>query len=294
MVDIHGQHRVEAVTVAPVDATLTPDLSRAVRIPCDTLLLSIGLIPDNQLAHQLRLRLDPVTQGPVVTSAMETSMSGVFACGNTVHIHDLVDFVSQEAALAGERAAQFVQGALPPPDNVRLTPGENVAYCVPQTLATEREQNVVPARAPSVGGVHAGILHARRRVRLHPQAALRLPRRDGQHHHAPAFFGELSRRRAARQRATALRGGGMNRDENAARHAVTTTTYLCIGCPLGCGWSQTWMARKRSWKSAAFRANGAGMRGPRACRSATCGHHHRGRRWWDVGPSACALGRHGA
>ena len=142
VVDIHGQNRVEAVTVAPVDATLAPDLQRAVRIPCDTLLLSIGLIPDNQLAHQLRLRLDPVTQGPVVTSAMETSMSGVFACGNTVHIHDLVDFVSQEAALAGERAAQFVQGALPPPDNVRLTPGENVAYCVPQTLATEREQTL--------------------------------------------------------------------------------------------------------------------------------------------------------
>lgn len=142
VVEIHGQERVEAVTVAPVDETLTPDLARVQRIPCDTLLLSIGLIPDNQLAHQLRLRLDPVTQGPVVTSAMESSMAGVFACGNTVHIHDLVDFVSREATLAGGYAARFVQGMLPPPDNVRLTPGENVAYCVPQTLATEREQTL--------------------------------------------------------------------------------------------------------------------------------------------------------
>ena len=142
VVEIHGHNRLDAVTVAPVDAALSPDLTRAVRISCDTLLLSIGLIPDNQLAYQLRLRLDPVTQGPVVTSAMETSLPGIFACGNAVHIHDLVDFVSQEAALAGQRAAQFVQGTLPPADNIRLTPGENVAYCVPQTLASDRDQTV--------------------------------------------------------------------------------------------------------------------------------------------------------
>jgi NADPH-dependent 2,4-dienoyl-CoA reductase/sulfur reductase-like enzyme len=142
VVEIHGHQRVEAVTVAPVDPSLAPDLTRAERIPCDTVLLSVGLIPDNQLAHQLRLRLDPVTQGPVVTSAMETTMPGVFACGNTVHIHDLVDFVSREAAHAGDCAARYVQGTELPHDNVRLTPGENVAYCVPQTLAGDREQTL--------------------------------------------------------------------------------------------------------------------------------------------------------
>jgi pyruvate/2-oxoglutarate dehydrogenase complex dihydrolipoamide dehydrogenase (E3) component len=141
-VEIHGHQRVEAVTVAPVDPSLAPDLTRAERIPCDTVLLSVGLVPDNQLAHQLRLRLDPVTQGPVVTSAMETTMPGVFACGNTVHIHDLVDFVSREAAHAGDCAARYVQGTELPHDNVRLTPGENVAYCVPQTLAGDREQTL--------------------------------------------------------------------------------------------------------------------------------------------------------
>lgn len=142
VVGIHGRDRVEKVTVAPVDHRLQPILSRAWEIPCDTLLLAIGLIPDNELAHQLRLRLDPVTSGPVVSSTMESSLDGVFACGNTVHIHDLVDFVSEEATLAGANAARYVIGHLPPADNVRLVPGENVAYCVPQTIATDREHNV--------------------------------------------------------------------------------------------------------------------------------------------------------
>lgn len=142
VVGIHGRDRVEKVTVAPVDPKLQPILSQAWEIPCDTLLLSIGLIPDNELAHQLRLRFDPVTSGPVVSSTMESSLDGIFACGNTVHIHDLVDFVSEEAALAGANAARYVTGHLPPADNVRLMPGKNVAYCVPQTIATDREHTV--------------------------------------------------------------------------------------------------------------------------------------------------------
>lgn len=142
VVGIQGRDRVEKVTVAPVDGKLQPILSRAWEIPCDTLLLAIGLIPDNELAHQLRLRLDPVTHGPVVSSTMESSLDGVFACGNTVHIHDLVDFVSAEATLAGANAARYVTGHLSPADNVRLIPGDNVAYCVPQTIATDREHTV--------------------------------------------------------------------------------------------------------------------------------------------------------
>ncbi|MGC9502387.1 NAD(P)/FAD-dependent oxidoreductase [Baaleninema sp.] len=141
VVDIHGQDRLEAVTVAPVDG-FTPDLSRSETIPCDTLLLSIGLIPDNELARQLNLRFDPVTRGPLVSSTMETSKNGVFACGNTVHIHDLVDFVSQESELAGRNAGLYVTGQQPPPDNVRLVPGENVGYCVPQTISTDRDHTI--------------------------------------------------------------------------------------------------------------------------------------------------------
>ena len=139
---IHGRDRVEKVTVAPVDNQLRPIMNQSWDVPCDTLLLSIGLIPENELSRQLNLRLDPVTQGPVVNSTMETSLDGVFACGNVVHIHDLVDFVSQESLLAGVSAGQFVSDQRPPADNIRLIPGDNVAYCVPHTISTDREHTV--------------------------------------------------------------------------------------------------------------------------------------------------------
>jgi pyruvate/2-oxoglutarate dehydrogenase complex dihydrolipoamide dehydrogenase (E3) component len=139
---IHGRDRVERVTVAPVDDQLKPIVDKSWDIPCDTLLLSIGLIPENELSRQLKLRLDPVTQGPVVNSCMESSLDGIFACGNVVHIHDLVDFVSQEARLAGRNAGWYVQDRRPPADNIRLIPGDNVAYCVPHTISTDREHTV--------------------------------------------------------------------------------------------------------------------------------------------------------
>jgi NADPH-dependent 2,4-dienoyl-CoA reductase/sulfur reductase-like enzyme len=139
---IHGRERLERVTVAPVDGQLRPMLDKAWDIDCDTMLLSIGLIPENELSRQLNLRFDPVTSGPVVNSAMETSMDGVFAGGNVVHIHDLVDFVSQESLLAGRNAGLYVTGERPPADNIRLSPGENVAYCVPHTISTDRPHTV--------------------------------------------------------------------------------------------------------------------------------------------------------
>ena len=142
IVDIHGHSRVEKVTVAPVDAALQPQLDRAWEVACDTVLVSIGLIPENELSQQMRLRLDPVTRGPLVSSTMECTRDGVFACGNVVHIHDIVDFVSAEATLAGFSAGQFVTGVRPLSDNVRLQPGESVAYCVPHTISTERQHVV--------------------------------------------------------------------------------------------------------------------------------------------------------
>jgi len=142
IVDIRGRDRVTGVAVAPVGEGFRPDLGRAWDIACDTVLLSIGLIPENELSRRIDLRLDPVTTGPVVSSTMETSANGVFACGNVVHIHDLVDFVSQEALLAGRAAGDYVTGHRPPADNIRLLPGDNVAYCVPHTLSTDREHVV--------------------------------------------------------------------------------------------------------------------------------------------------------
>ncbi len=142
VVHIHGRERVEKVTVAPVDEALRPIMTKSRDIPCDTLMLSIGLIPENELSQRINLRLDPVTTGPVVTSSMETTHDGVFACGNVVHIHDLVDFVSEESLLAGRSAGEYVTGKRRPADNIRLIPGENVAYCVPHTISSDREHTV--------------------------------------------------------------------------------------------------------------------------------------------------------
>jgi len=142
VVEIHGQKRLEKVTVTQVDDMLQPRPDRAWEVSCDTLLISIGLIPENELSHQMRLRFDPVTRGPIVNSAMECSRNGIFACGNVVHIHDLVDFVSAEAMVAGRSAGQYATGTVPRLDNVQLQAGENVAYCVPHTISTEREHTV--------------------------------------------------------------------------------------------------------------------------------------------------------
>ncbi len=139
VVRVSGRDRVERVTVAPVDAELRPDLDHAWEIACDTLLVSVGLIPENELSRALGVALDPLTGGPVVSSTLETTKRGVFACGNVVHIHDLVDFVSEEAEVAGRAAAAHANGSRPPPDNIRVLPGENVASCVPHTISSDRE-----------------------------------------------------------------------------------------------------------------------------------------------------------
>ena len=102
VVDIHGRERLEAVTLAQVDGSRRPIPGTERRIPCDTLLLSVGLLPENELSREAGVQMDSVTGGPVVSDDLSTSLPGVFACGNVLHVHDLVDFVSQEAAKAGE------------------------------------------------------------------------------------------------------------------------------------------------------------------------------------------------
>ena len=109
VVKIHGKERVEGVTLAKVDGHMKPISGTEEYIPCDTLLLSVGLLPENELTEELGAKMSPVTRGPLVNESMETSLSGVFACGNVLHVHDLVDFVSQEAALAGKAAAEWLK-----------------------------------------------------------------------------------------------------------------------------------------------------------------------------------------
>ncbi len=139
---IHGRERVEGVTVAPVDGHFRAQMAQARTLACDTLLLSIGLIPENELSQSLGLRLDVVTGGPLVSSTLETSMPGLFACGNVLHVHDLVDFVTAESLLAGRFAGEWAQGVRRPADNISLVPGDNVRYCVPHTLSPEREHTI--------------------------------------------------------------------------------------------------------------------------------------------------------
>ncbi len=139
---IHGKDRLEKITVAPVDENFQPQHDKAWDVECDTLLLSIGLIPENELSLNLGINLDVVTGGPVVSSTMETSIPGMFACGNVLHVHDLVDFVTQESLLAGRFAGEWAQGIRRPKDNIRLVPGNNVRYCVPHTLSHEREHTI--------------------------------------------------------------------------------------------------------------------------------------------------------
>ncbi|MBQ6698405.1 MAG: FAD-dependent oxidoreductase [Oscillospiraceae bacterium] len=108
VVEIHGRERVEGVTVARVDENRKPISGTYEFVPCDTLLLSVGLIPENELTKKAGIELDPITNGPVVDENRETSVSGIFACGNVVRVHSLVDYVSEEAETAGKSAAKYI------------------------------------------------------------------------------------------------------------------------------------------------------------------------------------------
>ncbi|MCL6614126.1 MAG: NAD(P)/FAD-dependent oxidoreductase, partial [Firmicutes bacterium] len=110
VIEIHGRKRVEGVTIAEVDEEMKPIPGTAQYVPCDTLLLSVGLIPENELSKMAGIELDPATMGPKVNHRRETSVEGIFACGNVVHVHDLVDFVTFESRLAGRGAAQYLKG----------------------------------------------------------------------------------------------------------------------------------------------------------------------------------------
>ena len=140
---IHGKERVEGVTVAAVDANRKPVAGTEEYIECDTLLLSVGLIPENEISTGCGVSIDSSTSGPIVNEHMQTSVPGVFACGNTVHVHDLVDFVTAESLRAGENAAKYVQKKIKNNgQHVTLRPGNRVRYTVPQYIeSTESDTN---------------------------------------------------------------------------------------------------------------------------------------------------------
>lgn len=141
---IHGKERVEGVSVAAVDKNRKPIPETEEFIECDTLLLSVGLIPENEISSASGIAIDSTTSGPVVDEHMQTSVEGIFACGNTVHVHDLVDFVTQESLRAGENASKYVQGIhTKNPKNIVLRPGNRVRYTVPQHIQSNESETPV-------------------------------------------------------------------------------------------------------------------------------------------------------
>jgi NADPH-dependent 2,4-dienoyl-CoA reductase/sulfur reductase-like enzyme len=127
---IEGKDRVEAVTVTPLDSG-TPMKEKSFRIECDTVLLSVGLIPENELSRDAGVRLSHDTGGPVVDARLMTSVDGVFACGNVLHVHDLVDWATEEAERCGGHVAEYLRGDGKPAEQGRVIPGANVKYVVP-------------------------------------------------------------------------------------------------------------------------------------------------------------------
>lgn len=154
VVDIKGKERLEGVTLAEVDQKGKPISGTEEFYSCDTLLLSVGLIPENEISGGMGVEMNPVTSGPKVNESLETNIEGVFACGNVLHVHDLVDFVSEEAVSAGKNAAAYVREGdrLENEKEIVLNPVEGVRYTVPGTICVNRMDEKLTVRF-RVGGV---------------------------------------------------------------------------------------------------------------------------------------------
>lgn len=153
VVDIKGKERVEGIVLAEVDEKNRPIPGTEEFYECDTLLLSVGLIPENELSGQMGVELSQVTSGPVVNESLETNLEGVFACGNVLHVHDLVDFVSEEAEAAGKNAACYVKNERKERgEQIFLKAEQGVRYTVPSQIDSERmeEKQIVRFRVGNV------------------------------------------------------------------------------------------------------------------------------------------------
>ena len=142
VVKIHGKKRVEGVTIAKVDEKGKPIKETMQFIECDTLLLSVGLIPENELTKSAGIDINRITNGADVTQSRETSIPGVFACGNVLRVHDLVDYVSEEAEIAGKNAALYIKGELKNDVDIPIEPDGKVRYTVPQRITEKKDTKV--------------------------------------------------------------------------------------------------------------------------------------------------------
>lgn len=146
VIKIHGKERVTGVTLAKVDEHRKPIVGTEEYYSCDTLLLSVGLIPENELSNSLNIKMVPTTSGPEVNESLETSMEGVFACGNVLHVHDLVDYVTEEAKAAGKNAAKYIHGELKKGTVIELVGCDGVRYTVPKYIQVENMEDSITVR----------------------------------------------------------------------------------------------------------------------------------------------------
>ncbi|MFZ2456713.1 MAG: NAD(P)/FAD-dependent oxidoreductase [Candidatus Altiarchaeia archaeon] len=136
---IHGNKRVEAITLAQVDERFKPIAGTEKTIKCDTLLLSVGLIPENELTRNAGIAIDEITGGAMIDERMQTSIQGIFACGNVLHVHDVVDYVSMEGEKAGKDAAEYSLGKARTEGTIKAKPGPGVRYVLPQLLSGDED-----------------------------------------------------------------------------------------------------------------------------------------------------------
>lgn len=139
VVKIHGKDRLTGVTVAKVDENRKPIKESEKYVECDTLLLSVGLIPENELTRSADVSIDSVTNGAITDQDRMTSIDGIFACGNVLHVHDLVDFVSDEAEIAGKGASEYIKGDYKKEVEIPVTTDGKIRYCVPQKITKNKD-----------------------------------------------------------------------------------------------------------------------------------------------------------
>lgn len=149
VVNIHGKRKLEGITIAAVDEHNLPIPGTEAYYACDTLLLSCGLIPENELSLTAGIDINPITNGPRVSDDLETSIPGIFSCGNALHVHDLVDFVSEEASRAGENASRYIRsgrGGEKSCRRIRVVVGGGVRYTVPSSIDADGPNEAVHIR----------------------------------------------------------------------------------------------------------------------------------------------------
>jgi NADPH-dependent 2,4-dienoyl-CoA reductase/sulfur reductase-like enzyme len=181
VIEIHGKERVTGVTVAGIDKNFKPISGTERYVPCDTILLSVGLIPENELTRGAGIAIESRTSGAGVDDAFMTGVPGIFSCGNVLHVHDLVDHVSDEASLVGEYAVRYLDGEIKTPESyIRIEPRQGVRYVLPQKVSGMRDFTLslrvtTPSRDRAVWVKDGDRKVARKKlIRLHPAEMIRI------------------------------------------------------------------------------------------------------------------------